>query len=101
MSTPLDQRSRTNKPVSKDGTTPTTARISNTTLAGIERIRLAFHHRFPQHNYPALSLALEIVINRTITEFESNPALLVAEIEEFERRYLSHKRQTQKEMEQK
>jgi hypothetical protein len=66
-----------------------TASISKEAQAKLEAIQKAFAVRWPVDTYPTISAVLEAVLERHATELEADPDWLDAEVQEFQRRYLS------------
>jgi hypothetical protein len=71
----------------KEGTSHINLRLPNKIVDGIEAIKAAFNRTYPERNYPSLTLALQIAIERSLLEFEKNPAALEDAVRYFAGRY--------------
>ena len=60
--------------------------ITTATIEGLNKIRAAFHRRYPQAAFPTLSAVLESVIAKDLKRL-NKPDHLAAEVRYFQRKY--------------
>jgi hypothetical protein len=73
---------------SKQGKSPRlTFTVSDETIKNLDKVRSAFHRRYPLAAFPTLSAVLEKILAKDLAMFNRKPAELAKVVQEFEVKY--------------